>query len=186
MIKTKQDLRFYIQEDGKRNGQDRGVLRYWFNLLRGNEQAHAFRYLKVLRHQEFHMNNKGIFHKIAAFYYGIRRGRLGLRYSIEIHPNTCGYGLRNMHLSAGGVLLNVCKIGNYCGVNAGVLIGNNRGNENRPVIGDYVAFGPGSKAFGKIKIGNHVFVAPNAVVVKDVPDSVIVGGIPAKVLKMNN
>lgn len=79
--------------------------------------------------------------------------------------------------------MNVRKIGNYCGVNAGVLIGNNRGNENRPVIGDYVAFGPGSKAFGKIKIGNHVFVAPNAVVVKD---SVIVGGIPAKVLKMNN
>lgn len=185
MIKTKQDLYFYIQEDRKRNGQDRGVLRYWFDLLRGNEQAHAFRYLKVLRHQEFHMNNKGIFHKIAAFYYGIRRGRLGLRYSIEIHPNTCGYGLRIMHLSA-GVLLNVRKIGNYCGVNAGVLIGNNRGNENRPVIGDYVAFGPGSKAFGKIKIGNHVFVAPNAVVVKDVPDSVIVGGIPAKVLKMNN
>lgn len=86
----------------------------------------------------------------------------------------------------GGVLLNVRKMGNYCGVNSGVLIGNNRGNENRPVIGDYVAFGPGSKAFGKIKIGNHVFVAPNAVVVKDVPDSVIVGGIPAKILKMNN
>ena len=97
-----------------------------------------------------------------------------------IHPKTAVLG------RAGGVLLNVCKIGNYCGVNAGVLIGNNRGNENRPVIGDYVAFGPGSKAFGKIKIGNHVFVAPNAVVVKDVPDSVIVGGIPAKVLKMNN
>lgn len=92
----------------------------------------------------------------------------------------------NHALVCGGVLLNVRKIGNYCGVNAGVLIGNNRGNENRPVIGDYVAFGPGSKAFGKIKIGNHVFVAPNAVVVKDVPDSVIVGGIPAKVLKMNN
>lgn len=36
MIKTKQDLCFYIQEDRKRNGQDRGVLRYWFNLLRGN------------------------------------------------------------------------------------------------------------------------------------------------------
>ena len=50
-------------------------------------------------------------------------------------------------------------------------------------MGDFVAFGPGAKAFGKIKIGNNVFVAPNAVVTKDIPDNVIVGGIPAKIIK---
>lgn len=74
-------------------------------------------------------------------------------------------------------------MGHYCGFNAGVLLGNVDSNDNRPILGDYVAFGPGAKAFGKITIGNNVFVAPNAVVTKDVPDNVIVGGIPAKILK---
>lgn len=186
MIQTKKDLRFYIQEDRWRNNQNHGFLRYWYNLLKGNEQAHAFHYLRMMRYQEFHLNNKGVFHKLMAFYYGIRKGRLGLKYSIDIQPNTCGYGLRIMHLSGGGILANVNKIGNYCGLNAGVVIGNNRGDENRPTIGNHVAFGPGSKAFGRIIIGNNVFVAPNAVVVKDIPNDVIVGGIPAKVLKMNS
>lgn len=43
----------------------------------------------------------------------------------------------------------------------------------------------GCKVIGKIKIGNKVVVAPNAVVVKDVPDNAIVGGVPAKIIKMN-
>lgn len=83
----------------------------------------------------------------------------------------------------GGVLLNAKKIGNYCGFNAGSLVGNKDSQENRPEIGDYVAFGPGAKAFGKITIGDNVFVASNAVVVKDIPSNVIVGGLPAKIIK---
>lgn len=47
----------------------------------------------------------------------------------------------------------------------------------------HVAFGPGAKAFGNITIGDNVFVAPNAVVTKDDPSNVIVGGIPAKIIK---
>ena len=84
----------------------------------------------------------------------------------------------------GGILLNARKIGKYCGFNAGVLIGNIDSQDNTPIIGDHVAFGPGSKAFGKIVIGNNAFVAPNAVVTKDVPENAIVGGVPAKVIKM--
>lgn len=78
--------------------------------------------------------------------------------------------------------MNAEKIGNYCGFNAGVLLGNKDLIENKPIIGDYVSFGPGSKAIGKINIGTNVLVAPNAVVTKDVPDNVTVGGIPAKVI----
>ena len=35
-----------------------------------------------------------------------------------------------------------------------------------------------------VNIGNHVIVAAGAVVNKDVPDYAIVGGVPAKVIKM--
>lgn len=83
----------------------------------------------------------------------------------------------------GGILLNVNKVGNYCSFNSGTIIGNAGGNKNRPIIGDYVAFGPGAKAFGKIFIGDNVFVAPNAVVTKDVEPNRIVAGVPARVLK---
>ena len=64
------------------------------------------------------------------------------------------------------------------------MIGNVGNNKNRPTIGNYVAFGPGAKAFGKITIGDNVFVAPNAVVTKDVLPNATVAGVPAKVLKM--
>ena len=83
-------------------------------------------------------------------------------------------------------MLNIKKCGNYCGFNAGVLIGNIKKLDNRPTLGDHVAFGPGAKAFGKLTIGNNVFVAPTAVVTKDVPDNAIVGGVPAKILKFKN
>lgn len=102
IIKTRKDLRFFIQEDAKRNGCNKGFLRYCASLFVGNENAQAFRYLKLLRHCEYHSNNEGIYHKVLAFYYHFRKNRLGLKYSIQIHINTCGYGLRIMHLSGGG------------------------------------------------------------------------------------
>lgn len=183
MIKTRKDLRFYLEEDRKRTLPNISSLRYYWLLLCGKEQAHAFRYIKAMRHLEYHLNNRGFYHTLAKVFYKIRVGRLGFRYNIEIQPNTCGYGLRLLHLSSGGVLLNAKRIGNYCGFNAGTLVGNKDSQDNRPIIGDYVGFGPGAKAFGKITIGDNVFVAPNAVVAKDVPSNVIVGGVPAKVIK---
>lgn len=183
MIQTREDLRFYLKEDGKRNGCGKGYFNYLFRLFSRNENAFAFRYLKVLRHCEYHYNQKSFLHKLAYYVYSYKKSRLGGKYNIQIPLNKTGYGLRIMHLSGGGgVLLNVNKIGNYCGFNAGVLLGDN-GEDAVPTLGDHVAFAPGAKAFGKITIGSNVFVAPNAVVTKDVPDNCIVGGVPAKILK---
>lgn len=184
MIKTKQDLRIYLQEDAKRNGIFNRKA-FWLRLIIGYENACAYRYIKCMRYCEYHLNNSSnIIHKLLYNIYKIKLIRLGQKYHIQISPNTCGYGLRLMHLSGGGgILLNIKQAGNYCGFNSGVLLGNIDSQENRPILGDYVAFGPGAKAFGKITIGNNVFVAPNAVVTKDVPDNVIVGGIPAKIIK---
>lgn len=39
---------------------------------------------------------------------------------------------------------------------------------------------------GGVKIGNNVTIAPNAVVVKDVPDNAVVGGVPAKIIKFKD
>lgn len=187
MIKTKEDLALYLREDAKRNGIPKTLLKYYFQLFVGHENAHAYRFLKCLRHYEYHLNNSGnIYHKLVGKFYYFRWSRLKLRYCISIKPNICGYGLRIMHLSRGGGCRIGAKIvGNYCGFNAGVLIGTDS-DGNRPVLGDHVAFGPGAKAFGNLTIGNNVFVAPNAVVTKDMSDNCIVGGVPAKILKFRD
>lgn len=180
MIKSKKDLRFYLQEDAKRNGVNTNPLIFFVLLLAGREKYHVYKYLKCLRKCEYHCNNQ---HKIRYAYYLLKLSRLGLRYNLRIPINVCGYGLRICHIAGGGgILLNAEKIGNYCGFNAGVLLGNKDDVANKPIIGDYVAFGPGSKAIGRINIGTNVFVAPNAVVTKDIPDNVTVGGIPAKII----
>lgn len=183
MIKTREDLKLYLAEDAKRNGIKYGKWKYYRRLLSGNENAHIYRYLKCLRHYEYHLNNSSsVWRKLMKVYFGYRRSRLELRYKIYVKPNTCGYGLRIMHMCC-GCRIYANKVGNYCGFNAGVLIGTKDSQDARPIIGDHVAFGPGSKAFGKLTIGNNVFVAPNAVVTKDVPDNCVVGGVPAKILK---
>lgn len=185
MIKSRNDLKFYIQEDSKRNGLGGSNLRYILNLMAGAENAYAFKYLRLLRYAEYHYNNSSKpVNKLLFYWYKVRLNHLGVKLHIRIPLNTCGYGLRLMHLSGGGgVLLNVERVGNYCGFNAGVLLGNNNAKDARPTVGDFVAFGPGAKAFGKLTIGSNVFVAPNAVVTKDVPANSVVGGVPARVLK---
>ena len=184
-ILNRKDLKYYIHEDAVANEMDCSYLKYLFLLLCGIEKAYVCRYLKLFRKAEYHSNNEGIYHRILYGYYSLRFHRLGFKYHIQMKMNRIGYGLRILHLSGGGgVLLNVERVGNYCDFNAGVLIGNN-GDNRKPIIGDHVKFGSGSSAFGNIKIGSHVFVAPGAVVRKDVPDNCVVGGVPARVIKFS-
>jgi serine O-acetyltransferase len=54
---------------------------------------------------------------------------------------------------------------------------------HRPVVGDNVMFGAGSKVLGGIVLGNDVVVAANAVVLSSFPEGSVLGGIPAKIIK---
>lgn len=51
------------------------------------------------------------------------------------------------------------------------------------VIGDDVWIGRRAMIMPGVKIGNGVIIGAGAVVTKDVPDFVIVGGVPAKIVK---
>lgn len=41
---------------------------------------------------------------------------------------------------------------------------------------------PGSKVVGNVHVGNNVVIAANSVVINDIPDNCIVGGIHARIL----
>ena len=79
--------------------------------------------------------------------------------------------------------MNCIKIGENFTVSSGVIIGKKGDNEHRAVIGDNVELAIGAKVIGKVNIGNNVIVAPNSVVIKDVPSDVAVSGVPAVIIK---
>jgi serine O-acetyltransferase len=55
-----------------------------------------------------------------------------------------------------------------------------------PVLGDDVFVGAGAKIIGACRIGNHVRIGANAVVLHDVPDNSTAVGIPARVVKRHD
>lgn len=77
-----------------------------------------------------------------------------------------------------------CIIGKNCTIYHDVTLGQNHGKY--PVIGDNVIIYPGAKIIGDVKVGNNAIIGANAVVVKDVLDNQIVGGVPAKVIGVNS
>lgn len=111
--------------------------------------------------------------------------RLGSRYNIRLPINVCDYGITLYHLAGGGGrMVNAKEVGEYCKLQTEVLPGNAHHSEDeKPIIGDYVEFGPGAKVLGKNNVGNNVFILANAVVVNDIPDYAVVGGVPAKLIK---
>ncbi len=178
MIRNRKDLKFYLSEDFHRAGFNNKLI-YFLKLIYGNEQAHALRYLRLLRHYEYYLNCGN---KLISLWFRFRHSRMGLRYGIHIGPNAVGYGFWIPHF-VGGVIIGCKSMGNYCSANGGVIVGNKDSNDNIPTIGDFVSLQIGCKVYGKLTIGDNVIVAPNSVVYKDVPSNVAVSGVPAKIIK---
>lgn len=109
-----------------------------------------------------------------------RMRKYGRMMGLQIPPHAIDFGIKLYHW--GWMIVNgKAKIGKNLTIYPGVTVGGAK--TGVPSIGDNVFLGLGSKVFGGITIGNNVIVAPNAVVVKDVPDNCVVAGVPAKIIK---
>ena len=188
MINNRSDLRKYLEEDFKRNLGNIDKIKYFALMVYGGDSYKAYRYLKCLRKYEYAINvqyTAPIFGKILLYYRKYRWHHLSVKYNIVLPPNVIGYGFKMAHIVGGGIIINCKSIGNYCSANAGVIVGNKGGQDKTATIGNNVTLTIGCKVIGKVTIGNNVIVAPNSVVVKDIPDDCVVSGIPAKVIKRN-
>lgn len=87
------------------------------------------------------------------------------------------------HSGIGVVIHQRAVIGKNCVIGQGITIGGRSKKPQVPVIGDRVYIAAGARVLGPITVGNDVVIAPNAVVIHDVKDNSIVGGIPARILR---
>jgi serine O-acetyltransferase len=102
-------------------------------------------------------------------------------------PAAAEIGLGTVLLCGGmGVVVHPgTRIGRNVMIGAQVTFGG-RGGGGRtglPVVEDNVRIGNGSRILGPIRVGEGALIAPNSVVIDDVPARSIVVGIPAKVLR---
>jgi len=80
------------------------------------------------------------------------------------------------------------RIGANCDVRQNITFGGNynktsEDGRSQPWVGDNVSIGVGAVILGPVRIGSNSIIGANAVVVSDVPENVIVGGVPARIIK---
>jgi serine O-acetyltransferase len=99
--------------------------------------------------------------------------------SLYLACDSIGPGLFVQH--GEGTLIAAEQIGENCWINQQVTVGYT--NEvDRPTIGKNVTIHAGAKILGKVTVGDNSTIGANSVVISDVPSSVTVIGVPAKVV----
>ena len=114
---------------------------------------------------------------------------------IEIHPGAkIGKNLFIDH-GMGVVIGETSEIGDNVTIYHAVTLGGSspsidserqRHEKRHPTICDDVVIGSGAQIIGPVVVGKQARIAANAVVLKDVPESATMVGIPAKAVKLEN
>ena len=125
---------------------------------------------------------------VAGLFWRVILRHFQIKYGFQIYPETkIGEGLYLGHW--GMLVINPnAVIGKNCNIAQGVSIAqSNRGkHRGAPKIGDSVWIGPNAVIVGAITIGNNVLIAPNSYVAENVPDNVLVIGNPCRIFSMHN
>lgn len=176
---TRKELKSFISADLRRMTDSYSIATYLKYLLMNPSFKITFwfrvgSYLKERRNIFYRLTYIVVFfiHKHNQYLTGIQ-----LSFGTSI-----GGGLFFPHFS-GIVISGSSKIGDNCTIFQGVSLGAIRGKGD-PNVGNNVVLAPGVKILGNVNIGNDVFVGANSVLVKDVPDSAVVVGIPARIINM--
>ncbi len=182
MIQSRKDLKEYIAEDKKRFSKIPTMI----DLILHNEKWYIYHYIRHLRYVEYYrgkLNGRGKFYLLFFLWHWFRYKRLGFKLRFTIYPNTIGSGLMIYHT---GDFIHVgenVRIGRNCTLLPGVVFSAKKPND-KVVVGDNCRFGLGARIFGSVSIGNNVTIGANAVVTKDIPDNAVVGGVPAKIIRI--
>lgn len=180
MITNKEELKYYLEEDSKRY-KLRFIDRFLYN-----ESYFVLKYLKNPRKLEYLTNiERNPFQNLMYIYRFWNYKRMSFKYRLHIGVNSFGPGLYIPHLGGITAVPSRARVGAHCTINADVIIGNLYDFDKVATIGDNVELALGCKIIGKVKIGDNAKVAPNTVVIKNVPANSSAFGIFAKNLKFD-
>lgn len=183
MIESRKELNQYLLEDSKNYGRIFNANSCSFGGMRKflgtivfstpiSDQRYIWKYIYALRHVEFYKN---IGSHIRLAFWLSRLRKYSYKLSFQIPPNVFGPGLTIWHW--GTIIINEeTRIGKNCIIQPMVVIGQTKPGFV-PIIGDNCCICSGVSIVGKVKIGNNVTVAPNAIVTKDIPDNCVVVGV---------
>lgn len=173
MIQSKKDYLFYLRADLLANNMTEWK---WHH----NYTKPVRSYQRLLRKVEFYKNcKKGLLGRLYLLLLKYRFYKKSVDLGLQIKPNVFGPGLGLPHYGS-IVVSSRAKIGRNCRIHSATNIGESDGQA--PIIGDNFYMGPGAKIAGGIRIGDNVAIGANAVVFKDVPSDVTIGGIPGRVI----
>lgn len=183
MIRTRKDLKCYLEEDKKRCPERYKHL--FFKWLTRSDEYYNIAFMRTLRHYEFYLNkNRNIFDAIPYYWYWWNYRRLKIKLNFFLPPNVAEAGFFPVHP---GYFRTNCwvHIGKNCTLLPMVLIGKMKPGANSDTyIGDNCYISTGVTILGPVKIGNNVTIGAGAVVNKDIPDNAVVAGVPAKIIKI--
>lgn len=172
-INSRKDLRLYLREDLRAHGLIR-----WRPWLRISNRVVYFQ--RILRIAEYYENCRR--DPLGRLYWQLLRVRLriiGERLGFEVPRGVFGPGLSIAHHGCVTVNGNAV-VGRNCRLDAQTTIGDVRGGA--PILGDNVYVGSGARILGGVRVGDEAAIGANAVVTRDVPARVTVGGIPAEII----
>lgn len=137
-------------------------------------------FLYYMRKYSYYKNitNHNVFEKICKLYYGFRYKQLSLKLGFSIGSDVFGYGLLIPHY--GTIVINgEARVGNFAVLHTCTNIA------GKKIIGDGLYLSTGCQIVGNISLGDNVSVAANSLVNKSYQNNVLIGGVPAKILKEN-
>lgn len=177
MIKTKKELKFYLQADLMMN---RGAFDYTLMMRIKDYLANDFliRYLRLLRIVDFEASQNSTICQIKKNIHKRKLKKYGMMLGYSIPVGVFGYGLVIPHhgtivIGAGN------RIGNYCVLHSSTCI-----TTGGKKIGSAFYLSTGAKIIHDIHLGDNVSVGANSVVNKGYELSdCLIAGMPAKVIK---
>ena len=135
-------------------------------------------FLVEMRKCSYYKHQKGFLSKLFFVVHYKKYRKLGLKLGFSIGYDSLGYGVVIPHYGT-IVVGRSNRIGNYAVLHTSTCI-----SDNGKIIGDGLYLSTGAKITSKIKLGNNISIGANSLVNKNCEqDNVLLGGMPAKVIK---
>lgn len=135
-------------------------------------------YKKEFRNLLLHRLKHPAYTPVCLLHYFIARMLWKPMESLYIYTTDIGGGLYIQH--GFSTIITAKRIGENCRIYQQVTIGYKDGET--PVLEDNVSVTCGAKVLGNITMHKGSLAAAGAVVIKDVPENAIAGGVPAKII----